>query len=171
MIKKYFYIYFCFLSFLISCDISKNDNNLENNLNNLEGYNIMQINVINEDDTNTKIKITFGDKVVKGYLNNTITAKEFIRKLPLRMQMTRYGDREYYGKVGEDLSVNQNSITNIFKRGDISYWIPGKSFALFINDEANPYLSNLVVIGKITTDLNVFSDMENLENAYIELDL
>lgn len=170
MIKKIFCIVF-FMSFLISCERDKNDKNFENNLNNLREYNIMQINAINEEDTNTKIKITFGNKVVQGYLNNTITAKEFIRKLPLRMQMTRYADREYYGKVGEDLSVNPNSITNIFKSGDITYWIPGKSFALFINDEDNPYLSNLVVIGKITTDLNIFSDMGNSEYAYIELDL
>ena len=69
------------------------------------------------------------------------------------------------------MPVNPNSITNIFKSADISYWIPGKSFALFINDENNPYLSNLVVIGKITTDLNIFSNMENSEIVYIELDL
>ena len=100
MIKNIF-ISFCFISFLIlvSCESNKNKNNLENNLNNLENS-IMQINFEKDDNTNTKIKITFGNKVVKGYLNNTITAKEFIKKLPLRMQMTRYGDREYYGKVG-----------------------------------------------------------------------
>jgi len=75
--------------------------------------------------------ITAGNTVITANLNDSATAQDFIKSLPVTMKMTRWGEREYYGKVRERLS-DESRKQNGFDNGDVAYWAPGGSFAIFL---------------------------------------
>lgn len=106
----------------------------------------------------TPITIQAGNTVITATLDDSSTAQDFIRSLPVTMSMKRWGDREYYGKVRERLS-DQGRKQNGFANGDVAYWAPGGSFAIFFNDKVNPDISDLIVFGKISSDLALFDSM------------
>jgi hypothetical protein len=107
----------------------------------------------------TPITITAGKTVITATLNDSPTAQDFIKSLPVVMKMTRWGEREYFGKVRERLS-DKGRKQNSFENGDVAYWVPGGSFAIFFNNKVNPDISDLIVIGKISSDLKVFDAMD-----------
>ena len=109
-------------------------------------------------EKNIPITLTVGETVITATLNNSKTSQDFIKTLPRTMNMSRWGDREYYGKVQNALSTEGNS-QNGFANGDVAYWPPGGSFALFF-DKANPNTpSPLIIMGKITSDLKAFDQL------------
>lgn len=111
----------------------------------------------------TPITIKAGNTVITATLDDSQTAQDFVTSLPLTMSMKRWGDREYYGKVREPLSA-QGKKQNGFANGDVAYWPRGESFAIFFNNKVNPDISDLIVFGKINSDLGVFDSMgESIE--------
>ncbi len=72
------------------------------------------------------------------------------------MKMTRWGDREYYGKVAKPLSGNAPR-RNAFKNGDVAFLVPGGSFAVFFDDTGNTGVSDLIVMGTVTSDPRAFA--------------
>lgn len=111
----------------------------------------------------TLITMTAGNAVIAATLDNSQTSRDFIASLPVTMKMTRWGNREYYGKVKNRLSEGGQK-RNRFENGDVAYWAPGGSFAVFFNDKANPDIADLIVMGKVTSDLSVFDTLsESLE--------
>ncbi|MBS1154743.1 MAG: hypothetical protein H6R07_667 [Proteobacteria bacterium] len=114
----------------------------------------------------TPITIRAGKTVLNGTLNDSPTARDFLKSLPVTMKMTRWGEREYYGKVGKPLAAGKSQ--NGFANGDIAYWVPGGSFAIFFDNRHNPDISDLIVIGKITSDLKAFDGMAESIDMQIE---
>lgn len=114
----------------------------------------------------TPITIRAGKTVLNGILNDSPTARDFLKSLPVTMKMTRWGEREYYGKVGKALAAGKTQ--SGFANGDIAYWVPGGSFAIFFNNQHNPDISDLIVIGKITSDLKAFDGMAETIEMQIE---
>lgn len=116
----------------------------------------------------TQIKITAGETVLTATLNNTKTSSDFIKSLPVTIKMTRWGNREYYGKVENALS-EEGELQNGFENGDVAYWPSGKSFAIFFNKEANLNISNLIKMGTITSDLKLFNNLDESVEMKIEV--
>ena len=111
----------------------------------------------------TPITMKAGDQVITAMLDDSPTAQDFIKSLPLTLSMKRWGNREYYGKVRQPLSA-QGKRQSGFANGDVAYWVPGGSFAVFFNDKVNPDISDLIVFGKVTSDLRAFDALgESLE--------
>lgn len=104
------------------------------------------------------ITMIIGDKIITACLNDSRTSQDFIASLPATMKMTRWGEREYYGKVGAALSVEGQRQSG-FANGDVAYWAPGGSFAIFFNETANQNISDLIVMGKITSNLETFDTL------------
>lgn len=116
----------------------------------------------------TQITMTAGKTVIAAMLDDSATARDFIKSLPVTMKMTRWGNREYYGKVANRLSEDGQK-RNRFENGDVAYWAPGGSFAVFFNDKANPEIDNLIVMGKITSDLKAFDALGESVDMRIEV--
>ena len=81
--------------------------------------------------------------------------------------MNRYGDREYYAPVSE-LPENGEDIPD-FENGDITYFVSGKSLAIFFGNEGNSSQGGLIRMGKITSDLSVFETMEDNVAVTVEI--
>lgn len=115
----------------------------------------------------TEIRMSFGDIVVFATMDNSETTKAFLELLPLTLSMNRYGDREYYAAISE-LPENGEAIPD-FENGDVTYYTSGKSFAIFFGNEGNSSQSDLIRMGKITSDLSIFNTME--ENVLVTVEI
>ena len=115
----------------------------------------------------TEIKLTFGNDIVFAMMDNSETTKAFLELLPLTLSMNRYGDREYYAPVSE-LPENGEDIPD-FENGDITYFVSGKSLAIFFGNEGNSSQGGLIRMGKITSDLSVFETMEDNVSVTVEI--
>ena len=116
----------------------------------------------------TMITMTAGHTVITATLEDSATMRDFVKSLPVTMKMTRYGNREYYGKVAKRLSEDTPK-RNHFASGDVTYWVPGGSFAVFFNDAGNNSLSDLIVMGKVTSDLKAFDTLGESVEMRIEI--
>ena len=116
----------------------------------------------------TPVTIKAGNTLITATLDDSTTSRDFVKSLPLTISMKRWGDREYYGKLREPLS-DQGRKQNGFANGDVAYWVPGGSFAIFFDDKVNPDISNLIVFGKISSDLKVFDTLGESLEMRIEL--
>lgn len=115
----------------------------------------------------TDITLTFGDTVVSATMDDSETTRAFLERLPLTISMSRYGDREYYAAIPE-LPESGDEIPD-FENGDITYYTAGKSLAIFFGNEGNSSQSDLIRMGRITSDLTVFQSMENAMDVTISL--
>ena len=115
----------------------------------------------------TEIKLTFGNEIVFAMMDNSETTKAFLELLPLTLSMNRYGDREYYAPVSE-LPENGEDIPD-FENGDITYFVSGKSLAIFFGNEGNSSQGGLIRMGKIASDLSVFETMEDNVSVTVEI--
>lgn len=103
-----------------------------------------------------------------GWLDDSVTARDFIKTLPRTLPMKRWGGREFYGKPGAQLRVagpTQHGFTN----GDIGYWVPGGSFAIFYDDRQSQDIDDLIVIGKVSAGLEWFRRFDDTIELSIEL--
>lgn len=115
----------------------------------------------------TAITLTFGDTAVTGVLNDSETTQAFLERLPLTIPMNRYADREYYAAIPE-LPENGEEIPD-FENGDITYYTAGKSLAIFFGNADTSSQSDLIRMGRITSDLAVFGDMADSMEVTISL--
>ena len=83
--------------------------------------------------------------------------KAFLSMLPLTLEMSRYADREYFAAIG-DLPENGQAIDD-FENGDLTYYTAGKSLAIFFGNADNSSQSDLIRMGKITSDLSLFDEI------------
>lgn len=117
----------------------------------------------------TAIKITIGDTVLDGVLYDTALAQEIKEQFPLTILMVGYGGREYYGGVDfypETLEGGQKN----FENGDITYCEAHHNMAIFYAQTDNPNLSvEVIPIGKVTSDLTVFNDLDRRESITFSL--
>ena len=117
----------------------------------------------------TKIKMTFGDTVIYGVLNDSDTAKALIEKLPIKQHESRY-THDFCG-VTDKLPYNEEEVHYGWLNGDIDYAINAPYYTILFKDEdISEQYGYQVNIGVITSPL---SDITNLNGSYdvkIELD-
>lgn len=121
-----------------------------------------------EDDSTavTMITMTAGDTIITAELSDSETTRAFLETLPRTFTMNRYGDREYYGRM-ESISENGEAIAD-FENGDVTYYPAGPSFAVFFAGEEVSSQSGLIRVGKITSDLSVFSELDDTIEVHVE---
>ena len=104
-----------------------------------------------------QIKIEINNKTFMAELNSTKTASLFAGRLPMDIELSRWGD-EYYGDcyVTPD---NSDPAKEIMEIGELAVWAPGKAFCIFFGktpastgDEPRA-ASAVVSIGKIKTEI------------------
>lgn len=119
--------------------------------------------------TGTPIKITVGEVRLDGILYDTELAEEIKTYFPLTISMVGYGGREYYGGVDfypEHLEGGQKN----FENGDITYCEAHHNMAIFYAQTDNPVLSvDVIPIGRVTSDLSVFENLDSREEVIFSL--
>lgn len=116
--------------------------------------------------TGRMITMTVGDIVINIALDEGPIADDLLSRLPMTLDMARWGDREYYAAINPQL-VTEGDAQDGFTPGDVGYWLPGPSFAIFFNEGISGSLNDFVVIGHITSDLAAFGELgENVEAVF-----
>ena len=105
-------------------------------------------------EESTDIVLQFGDTAITATLDNRQVSQDFIATLPLTITMNEWGGREFYGRI-ESLSEEGNHLET-FTNGDVTYYPPGPSLAIFYDKDDSSPQGNLIKIGVITSDSDVF---------------
>lgn len=122
-----------------------------------------------EQTNQTPIKITIGDRVLDGYINNTPEAEQFKAMMPVTVSMVGYGGREYYGGISGTIEDSTEGKLN-FENGDITYCPTNNTVAIFYAQTDRPNLTMRVIsMGMVTSDLSVFDELESYEDITFSL--
>ncbi len=75
------------------------------------------------------IQIKINNEIIKAELNNSAGAQELLKKLPMKVNMSRWGD-EYYGSCGltQELCAEAKVIMEV---GEIAVWPAGNALCIF----------------------------------------
>jgi flavodoxin len=126
---------------------------------------------IGAENEETAITITIGDIVLDGVIYDTALAQEIKEYFPLTISMNGYGGREYYG--GVDFYPAQENLVgggNTFDNGDITYCEAHHNMAIFYAQTYNPVLTvDVIPIGRVTSDLSVFENLDSREEITFSL--
>lgn len=115
----------------------------------------------------TEITMIVGDTVITAALDNSETTQAFLATLPRTLTMSRYGNREYYGRI-KSISENGETIAD-FENGDVTYYPAGPSFAVFFAGEDSSTQGGLIRMGKVTSDLSLFENLGETVEMRIEV--
>lgn len=125
----------------------------------------------NAETEETAIKITIGDIVLDGVIYDTALAQEIKEYFPLTISMSNFGGREYYG--GVDFYPAEENLAgggNTFDNGDITYCEAHHNMAVFYAQTDDPVLSvDVIPIGRVTSDLSVFENLDSREEITFSL--
>lgn len=111
--------------------------------------------------TEKQLSIIVNGEELEGVLYDSELAKEIESHLPLTVEMSGFGGREYYGGIDftpENIGDGQLN----FENGDITYCSQNNTMAIFYAQTDRPNLSMEVIpIGKVTSDLSIFDTLES----------
>jgi hypothetical protein len=114
-----------------------------------------------------KLKITAGQTVVEGVLNDTPTARAFVQLLPVTLSMRRYDERGFNTRLGN--LPKTGTLQSGFANGDIAFWAPGELFTLFYAKGGTVNVDGLIILGRITSDLSVFHRFNSPQTMLFEI--
>lgn len=117
----------------------------------------------------TAVRITIGDAQLEGVLYDSDMARQFIAQLPQTITMSNYGSREVYGGIDQAITVEGEGQLR-FEDGDITYCPANNTAAIFYSQSSNPNLTmRIYPIGKVTSDLSIFSDLPSRVEITFEI--
>ncbi|MFZ2639791.1 MAG: cyclophilin-like fold protein [Verrucomicrobiia bacterium] len=122
--------------------------------------------------TTTRLKITAGDVSLAATLNDSATAKEIVRALPIEAGANRWGDEIYFSIA---VAVGEENPQEVVAAGDIAYWPPGRAVCIFFGPtpasaagEIRP-ASAVNVVGRVVGDATLFRRVRDGDRVKIEL--
>jgi hypothetical protein len=119
-----------------------------------------------------KIRILAGGIRVDADLMDTACAREIRHVLPLDAVPRMWGD-EFYFPVPVEMALDASATTEV-KVGDIGYWPPGNSLAIFfgptpLSRGADPVPASAVnLVGRITGDARVLANARGARRIRLE---
>lgn len=115
---------------------------------------------------NIKIRFAAGEATAK--LVESETARDIVAHLPIKAEFTGYDGRECYTELDFSPSKNGEAIPD-FSNGDVCYFPPYNTFAVFYARQGESHCSDLIKIGKITSGLELFAGLGETEQGTVEL--
>ncbi|HAV1777330.1 TPA: hypothetical protein JG922_000465 [Enterobacter hormaechei subsp. steigerwaltii] len=92
------------------------------------------------------VELVIDNDIYQAYLNSSLTAKSFMRKLPLTFSMTRY-EHDFCGEASS-LPTEPEDLHPGWKNGDIGYG--GGWFSLLLSgEEISSAYQDMMIIGKL----------------------
>lgn len=117
----------------------------------------------------TKINMHFGNVVIPGTLNDSITAQDLISKLPYTVHVSRYS-HDFCGVMGDPLKYKENEVHYGWLNGDIDFATDANYFTILFEDEKkSEQFGYQVNIGKIDCKLSEISKLTGSYDVLIEL--
>lgn len=115
-----------------------------------------------------EITITIAGESIPAELNDSDTAMEIVKKLPVNSDFNTWGD-EIYFSIPVDIGSENGK--DIVESGELGYWPPGNAFCIFYGatpgsteDEIRP-ASPVNPIGYIKGDPKVFKTLAAKANT------
>ncbi len=112
-----------------------------------------------------KIILDFGTKKIEAALNNTETARNFYRTLPVKLKATRWGG-EYYGKIKLEHS-KKDPTKQEMEFGELAFWPDGSALCIFFGKtpasigEKPAAISPVIPLGIIKGDLAFLNELDS----------
>ena len=120
----------------------------------------------------TLIKIEFNEISIEAELNDSKTANNIKKILPISNTVNLWGD-EIYFQI--DINDDENNAKEIVELGDVGFWPPGNAFCLFFGltplsqkDEIKP-ASPINVVGKLKGNLDSLKSIKIGEKVKVSL--
>ncbi len=122
--------------------------------------NVTESNAMAEEGT-MKIHFVFDDRTVTATLNDTPTARDFVAKLPLTLELEDYASTEKIAYLPSKLTKEGAPTGVSSTAGDISYYAPWGNLVVFYKNFG--YASGLINLGKIDGDLSRFTSSGSMK--------
>lgn len=117
----------------------------------------------------TKINMHFGDVVIPGMLNDSITARDLISKLPYTVHVSRFS-HDFCGVMDDPLEYKEEEVHYGWLNGDIDFATDANYFTiLFENEDKSEQYGYQVNIGKIDGKLSAIRELDGSYDVLIEL--
>ncbi len=121
----------------------------------------------------TSIKIRINDLVLTANLNDSPSAKQFEKMLPLTFAMSRWGD-EYYGECNIQLEKSSDA-REIMEIGELAIWPPGHALCIFFGptpasvDDKPRAASAVNPIGRLIDDPSPLRKLGDTIKTHVEI--
>lgn len=119
-----------------------------------------------------EIKITIGNLVMRGELNNTLTARKIAEVLPLERTFNTWGE-EIYFEIPIDAELDESAKKEV-NLGDLGFWPTGQAFCIFFGQTPISSSGKILpaspvnIIGRVVGDATKFKDVMNEKGISIE---
>ena len=120
----------------------------------------------------SQIKIEFENITIEADLNNSETANNIKKLLPISNTVNIWGDEIYFPV---DINDGEIGAKETVELGDVGYWPPGNAFCLFFGltplscgEEIRP-ASPINIIGKIRGEINILKKVKSGEKVIVSL--
>ena len=97
---------------------------------------------------NLNIKVWIDGLDFSAILNDTDASRQFASMLPLEVEMTDWLSREKVARLPETIFI-EDAPVKPFEAGDITYYAPGRSLAIFYTSEGSTMVPGLYSLGSI----------------------
>ncbi len=120
----------------------------------------------------TKIKIIIKDIILEAELFDTRCARAVADVLPVDTRPNEWGD-EFYFEIPVKIRLDETATTSV-KSGDIGFWPPGNSLAIFfgptpMSSGSDPVPASAVnIVGRIAGDASVLKKAKGSLTLRIE---
>lgn len=95
-----------------------------------------------------KINITIGDRVITATMEDNITTRDFLSRLPLEVTLNDYAGAEKIFYPGPALTTDGAPRGNASSRGDIDLYVPWGNIAFFYKGDGG-YSNAMIHLGRI----------------------
>lgn len=136
----------------------------------ISGFGLMSTSLAQDASSATlaKVRITAGSAIIHANVFDNATSRDFLARLPMTVVMTRNGEREYHGRP--DIQISRDGPKQRrFENGDLGYWAPGGYLAIFLDNTIKPEINDLIVMGKVTSNLSHFRDLESSQEMVFDV--
>lgn len=117
-----------------------------------------EVNSAGLEENIVKIRFIFDDCSVLGTLKSSASTDDFVRQLPLTLDLQDYANTEKIAYLPNKLTREGAPSGTQSKAGDISYYAPWGNLVIFYKDFG--YASGLIKLGQIDDGINCFISKE-----------
>jgi hypothetical protein len=121
-----------------------------------------------------QIRITVKELSLKAELFDTPCARAIADILPLEATINEWGD-EFYFSIDLEMPLDETATTEV-TIGDIGYWPPGKSMAIFfgptpMSTGSDPVpASDVNIVGRLIDDATLLREAQSAEEIRISIE-
>lgn len=119
-----------------------------------------------------KIRIKIGPLSLDAELNDTPTAKEVAKAIPLKTSFNTWGDEIYFTIPVQ--AESDESAREAVEIGDLGYWPTGRAFCIFFGPTPMSTQGKIIpasavnIIGKVIGDATKFKEVMQEDTVFLE---